>query len=129
MGAELFGVYRRSEWLSEQLAAFLCLLLELLVLLHELFVLLESLNELFVLLDSLHELFILLDGLHELLVIHVEGDLAVSFEVFEEILVEIPSVPGDDGATFCPLLRPEVQLVALLIFQEESATDCGRAVG
>ena len=54
------------------------------------------------------ELLVLLDGLHEFLVIHVEGDLTVSFEVFEEFAVEIPSVPGNDGATFCPLLRAEV---------------------
>ena len=69
-----------------------------------------------------------MDGLHELLVIHVEGDLPISFEVFEEILVEIPSVPRNDGAAFDPLLCAKVQLVALLILQEESARDFGRAV-
>ena len=42
-------------------------------------------------------------------------------ESSEEILAEVPSVPGNDGAAFVSLLRAEVQLIATIRLQEEDA--------
>ena len=75
------------------------------------------------------EVISLFHAVHELLHVHSKGQSPISVESSEEILAEIPSVPGNDGAAFVSLLRAEVQLIASITLQEEDARDTGRAVG
>jgi hypothetical protein len=71
----------------------------------------------------------LLHVIHEFLYIHLKGKSPISVKGVEEILTEIPSVPGDGGPAFVPLLCAEMQLVASLALQEEEARDPFRAIG
>jgi hypothetical protein len=66
---------------------------------------------------------------HQFLDIHFEGKPIVSVKRIEEILTKIPSVPGNDGATFVSPLCAEVQLIASRALQEENARDSGSTIG
>ena len=70
----------------------------------------------------------LLHVIHEFLYIHLKGKSSISVEGVEEILTEIPSVPGDGGPAFVSLFCAEVQLVARLALQEEDTRGFLRAV-
>ena len=71
----------------------------------------------------------LLHVVHEFLHVHIKRKSAISVESSEEVLAEIPSVPGNDGAAFVSLLRAEVQLIASITLQKEDTRDLFRAVG
>ena len=75
------------------------------------------------------EVISLLKVIHEFLHVHFKRQSPISVESSEEILAEIPSVPGNDGAAFVSLLRAEVQLVASITLQEEDARMVFVAVG
>ena len=93
-------------------------------------VLLRSLFELlFKIVPLVLEVISMFHAIHQILYVHSKGQSSISVESFEEILVEIPSVPGNDGAAFVSLLRAEVQLMASLTFQEEDTGVAFVAVG
>ena len=71
----------------------------------------------------------LLHVVHQILDIHLERKSAISVQNVEEVLIEIPSVPANDGFAFVSPLRAEVQLIPTLAFQKDSARVILVAVG
>ena len=65
----------------------------------------------------------LLHVVHEFLHVYLKGKSTISVESFEEIITEIPPVPGNVGATFLSPLCAEVKLITSFTFQKEGARD------
>ena len=74
------------------------------------------------------EIIPLLHADHQFLDVQVERKSTVSSESVKEIFSKVPSIPGNDGATFVSFLCAEVQLVATHALQEENTRDLGRTV-
>ena len=67
---------------------------------------------LFKLVSLVLELISLFHAVHKFLHVHSKWKSPISVENSEEILADVPPVPGNDGAAFVSLLSAEVQLIA-----------------